>query len=471
MKVIIIGAGFTGTQLAKRLITDENDVVLIDKDEETVRHASNRLDCMVVHANGNSLDTLVDVGIAKADALVAVTESDELNMITCSLVQSLYPNVLKIARVRNEDYYPKVSSISKTQQNALYGIDFMVHPDFEAAEAIVNAVEHGAVTDVLEFENSPYEVARVTIEKGSKLDGISLQNIRHLTKLHFLIAYIERDGETFMPIGATILHAESRIGILANKNIMNEIFELAGAKTQDIKKIALVGAGRIGNLIAERLIEKPEKQSIFSKLLFTHKQNSQEFVIIEEDDKKAKIASERFSSATVYKADITDESFIEEEDLSKFDLVIAATNNHEKNIVTAAYFKSLGVDKTISLVSSGSFALIARNIGIDVAVPIKDAVIDSILSHLKGKSVTGVHTIAEGELEIIEIVLSDKAKIIGKMIKEISKPGSFIILLIKEGETYKVPDGNTVLEPNDKLVIITKTTNNAEILDIFGVEE
>ena len=238
MKVIIIGAGFTGTQLAKRLITDENDVVLIDKDEETVRHASNRLDCMVVHANGNSLDTLVDVGIAKADALVAVTESDELNMITCSLVQSLYPNVLKIARVRNEDYYPKVSSISKTQQNALYGIDFMVHPDFEAAEAIVNAVEHGAVTDVLEFEDSPYEVARVTIEKGSKLDGISLQNIRHLTKLHFLIAYIERDGETFMPTGATILHAESRIGILANKNIMNEIFELAGAKTQDIKKIA-----------------------------------------------------------------------------------------------------------------------------------------------------------------------------------------------------------------------------------------
>ena len=102
MKVIIIGAGFTGIQLAKRLIADQNDVVLIDKDEETVRHASNRLDCMVVHANGNSLDTLIEVGIAKADALVALTESDELNMITCSLVQSVYPKVLKIARVRNE---------------------------------------------------------------------------------------------------------------------------------------------------------------------------------------------------------------------------------------------------------------------------------------------------------------------------------------------------------------------------------
>lgn len=124
------------------------------------------------------------------------------------------------------------------------------------------------------------------------------------------------------------------------------------------------------------------------------------------------------------------------------------------------------------MVSSGSFALIARNIGIDVAVPIKDAVIDSIISHLKGKSITGVHTVSEGELEIVEIILSSKAKIVGKQIKEISKPGSFIILLIKEkSEVYKVPDGNTVLDEGDKLVIITKTTSNADILQLFGADE
>ena len=317
MKVIIIGAGFTGIQLAKRLIADQNDVVLIEKDEETVRHASNRLDCMVIHANGNSLDTLIEAGIAKADALVALTESDELNMITCSLVQSVYPKVLKIARVRNEDYYPQETSITKKEQRALYGIDFMVHPDFEAASAIVSAVEHGAITDVLELEDSPYEVARVTIERGCKLEGITLQNIKHLTKLNFLIAYVEQNGETFMPTGSTILQPESRIGILANKNIMKEVFELCGSKTQEIKKIALVGAGRIGTLIAEHLIEKPAKQSLFSKLITGHKQHSQDFVIIDDDEQKAKNASERFQSATIYKADITDESFIEEEDLSK----------------------------------------------------------------------------------------------------------------------------------------------------------
>jgi len=169
MKIIIIGAGFTGTQLARRLISEKNDVTLIESNEETVRHALNRLDCMVVQAEGNNLATLQDAGIAKADALVAVTESDELNMITCSLVDSVYPNIIKIARVRNDDYYAnsagKDDDTKKDSTRPLYGIDFMVHPDIEAAEAIVGAVEHGAVTDVVDFENCDFELVSLYIEE------------------------------------------------------------------------------------------------------------------------------------------------------------------------------------------------------------------------------------------------------------------------------------------------------------------
>ena len=182
MKIVIVGAGFTGTQLAKRLINGKNDVVLIDNDETTVRHASNRLDCNVIQADGNNLDTLEEAGIETADALVCVTSNDEVNMITCSLVDSVYPNILKIARVRNYAYYANTSAA--TQKHAsklagenrhLYGIDYMIHPDVEAAEAIVAAVEHGAITDSLQFDNSSYELIRVTVEKGSRLDGIALQ--------------------------------------------------------------------------------------------------------------------------------------------------------------------------------------------------------------------------------------------------------------------------------------------------------
>ena len=149
MRIVIIGAGFTGIQLAKRLINEQNDVVLIDNNEDTVRHASNRLDCTVINADGNNLETLESAGIAKADALVCVTDNDEINMITCSLVDAVYPRLLKIARVRNYAYYVNTNAAAKHHAETfignhrpLYGIDFMVHPDVEAAEAIVSAVEH-----------------------------------------------------------------------------------------------------------------------------------------------------------------------------------------------------------------------------------------------------------------------------------------------------------------------------------------
>ena len=150
MKIIIVGAGLTGTELAKKLVSEKNNVVLIDNNEETVRHVSNRLDCMVIHADGNSLDTLEEAGIAKADALILLTNSDEVNMITCSLVEAIYPQVMKIARVRNYKYYVKTKKTQEYKELAadgegrpLYGIDHMVYPDREASVAILRAIEHG----------------------------------------------------------------------------------------------------------------------------------------------------------------------------------------------------------------------------------------------------------------------------------------------------------------------------------------
>ena len=170
MKIVIVGAGFTGRQLAKKLINERNEVVLIDNSEEVVRHASNSLDCDVKEMDGNSLANLEEVGIGKADALVCVTSNDEVNMITCSLVDSVYPDILKIARVRNFSYYMDTAAAVKKhaetftgKHRPLYGIDYMINPDIEAAEAVVHAVESGAVSDVVTFENSEYEISRITI--------------------------------------------------------------------------------------------------------------------------------------------------------------------------------------------------------------------------------------------------------------------------------------------------------------------
>lgn len=473
MRIIIVGAGFTGTQLAKRLIQEKNDVVLVERDEDIVRHVSNRLDCLVITGNGNNLATLKESGIGKADALIMLTESDEVNMITCSLVDSVYPDVIKIARVRNPDYYVDLPEEIDNSENPLYGIDFMIQPDQEAASAIVNAVEHGAVTEVLDFDDSHYELTHITVEKGSKLDGETIMNLRKVAGVEFVVAYIESKNGISLPSGATIIRSEDRLGILTKTENIPHFLELSGSKLQEIRKIVLVGAGRIGTSIADQLISE-KKLDFFGKIFKNHKKNLNpkkkisELVIIDKDEEKSDVASQRFSNATVFCADIIDESFIAEEDLASFDLVISATHNHELNMVTCAYFKTLGVGKTIALVTSEGFASMARNLGIDVAVPIKDAVVDSIMSHLRGKSVKDLHTIGEaGEIEIMEFVVPAGTKQCGKSLKDIALSGVFLVLMIKKHgeEHFIIPDGNTIVEEGDSVVLICYSKDNKRVID------
>lgn len=485
MKIVIVGAGFTGVQLAKRLINEKNDVILIDNDEETVRHASNRLDCTVINADGNNLENLEEAGIAKADALVCVTDNDEINMITCSLVDSVYPKLLKIARVRNYAYYVNTNkaaahhaeTFAGNNHRPLYGIDFMVHPDVEAAEAIVSAVEHGAVTDVLTFGDSEYELSKVRIEANSKLDGIAVKNVRLLTQKSFIVVYVESNTVATLPSGNTILHAGDNIGILAKKENLADVIELCGTKMEALKKIALVGAGRIGSIVAEEILAKENAETDRADNLYSirklfrksHKKISQNFAIIDSDEALCKQMVEKFPDTRVFCADITDEGFIKEEGLDKYNLVICATHNHELNMVVSAYLESLGVEKTIALVSHSEFGDIAIKLGVDVAVPIRDAVIDSILSHLRGKSVTGIHTVSSGDLEIIECDLPSSSKVVGKTLKEIAAPGEYLILLIKRpgSQQYEIPVGDTQLKTGDHVVLIA-TPGNKKVMEKFS---
>lgn len=478
MNIVIIGGGFTGTQLAKRLINEKNDVVLIDNDEEVVRHISNRLDCTVIEADGNNLENLEEAGIAKADALVTVTSSDEINMITCSLVDAVYPRLLKIARVRNYAYYVNTAQAAKhhaetfaKNHRPLYGIDFMIHPDVEAAEAIVSAVEHGAVSDVVSLGRGEYELARLFVEQGSRMDGIVIKNLRGLTDKKFIVVYVEtREGGSALPSGDTVLHAGDSIGVLSKKEVLPDLLSLCGTKVDILKKIALVGAGRIGTIVAERLIQR-KRNSFFSKLFgaVAQKQIAQDFVIVDSNESLCKAAGERFPDARVFCADITDDGFIQEEGLDKFNLVICATHNHELNLVVAAYIESLGVKRSVALVAQSAFGDIAHKLGVDVTVPLRDTVIDSIMSHLRGKSVTGVHTVSGGAFEIVECDLPAASKIVGKSLKEIASPGEFLLLLVRKpgAKSYDLPGGDTMFSAGDHLVLI-QSAGDRKVLEKFS---
>lgn len=482
MNIMIIGAGFTGIQLAKRLLNEKNTVTIIDNNEETVENVKSQLDCDVFATDGNNLDNLEEHGIAKQDALVAVTDNDEINMITCSLVDAVYPGILKIARVRNYAYYVNTNVAAehhaeafKGNRRPLYGIDYMVHPDVEAAEAIVKAVEHGAIGDIVDFgDNGEFEVTALQIEKDSKLDGTALKNIRNLTDKKFLVVYQETKDEdsdnmvSALPSGETILHAGDRIGIITAKENVQDLIELCGIRKDVIKKICLCGIGRVGTIVAEKIFEKENNSSI-RRFFGKEKKSNQSVTIIDTDIELCEAAKRKFPSANVIHADITDGNIIEEERLDKCNLLICATHNHELNMVISAYLESLGVEKSIVLVNQAQYGNIARKLGIEVAIPMKDTLVDSIISHLHGKSVTGIHTVSNGEFEIIECDLSPSSKFAGKQLKDIANPGQYLVLLIKKpgSKNYELPQGNTTLNTGDHLVIIEKT-GDKKVLEKFS---
>jgi trk system potassium uptake protein TrkA len=466
MRIVIVGAGMVGVQLAWHLIQEKHDVSLVESNEERARYASNRLDCLVLHDEGNSLRVLEDAGIAKADALVCVTGSDEVNMIICGLAASRYPKLHKIARVRNDDYV----RLNKAGERIL-GIDHFVHPDVAASESALNAVEHGARGDILAFEGTPYKLGSFDITAGSAFEGLAVKDYRKLAPEESLITLVERRGEAILPDGAVVLAKGDRIHILAREKELDRIFGLSGRTEQPLRNIGIVGGGRVGSLIAEGLLMKdgkagkPSLFSFFKALVF---KRGYRVVIIEQDYNLCKELAARFPEALILNEDISEESFTTEEQIDKLDLIITTTDKQELNIITAVYLKSRGIDRAIAMVTGPGYAAIARQLGVDVVIPMKTVVVDSILSHLMGGGVKEVHRLGDGSVDIIEAEIRKDAPVVNTSISAFKFSGGGLLMLVNRKEDSFIPHGDYVFKEGDRIVLITRAGSQAEIEKHFG---
>ncbi|MDR3174656.1 MAG: NAD-binding protein, partial [Treponema sp.] len=316
MRIVVVGAGRVGFSLCQRLVQENHDVSLIEANEERARHASNRLDCLVINNEGNNIGVLEEAEIGKAEALVCVTNSDELNMIICGLAASRYPRLVKIARVRNSEYVRFRQTGKKAgpaETPAVLGIDHFIHPDVEAARWVLNAVDRGAMGDVLAFPGTPYELGSVDIGPGSALDGLSLLDYRKVYPGESLVTLVERGGGSFLASGATVLAAGDRAHIFTRGEGTEAVFKLAGQGGPALRRIGIVGGSQIGTLIAEGLLypEKQEeelaepfniharKKGFFSLLKTLRPKSQRRIVIIEQDYNRCKELSARFPEALV----------------------------------------------------------------------------------------------------------------------------------------------------------------------------
>ena len=471
-EVFIIGAGCTGMRLAQMLIAERREVVLIDKNPERVKFALGRLDCRAIEAEGADFSVLERSGIGSADSLVALTGDDETNMAVCSLVETIWPDVRKIARVRNFSYYTAASlarqRVGTAESLPLCGIDRMLNPDVEASSAIIRAVKHGAVGNVIDL---PGEYVLFTLKLGEKsvLTGVPLRELKGIAGWKNVIAFVESEGKAFLPNGETVLKPGDVFGEKKKKDEIGSLVKTTCSDDSEFKKIVIFGADRVGMLLVSHLASQLERP-VWAKLFGSSSPKS-EVIVVDRDIDRCNDIAQRFPCVRTVCGDVTDSALIADEDLCNCDLLVAASGDREKNLLTAAYMKSRGGGRCIALTENSAYDEISSKLGIDVTVSLRESVVDGILSCLRGGNVSSVHSVCNRRYEIVEGDISASSDVAGKKLSEIGASGAeCLVLLVTEpgSEVALVPDGNTVLEEGARIVIIAPAGNSQLLQRFFG---
>jgi trk system potassium uptake protein TrkA len=437
-----------------------------------VRSAGDQLDCTVIEADGNNLASLEDAGIASADVLVTMTGDDEANMIICTLVDSIYPDIMKIARVRNYDYYMHTMKVkhrgrekSPAASRPTFGIDYIVNPDVEAARSIMTAMEVGAAGSAIEI-GVGYAIVVLPLAEGCPLEGMQLKNLSSLEDWNYLVAFIDREGEAMLPNGETVLQTNDHVGILARKEDVSKLLQFTGSTAAKIDRVAIFGADNISALTVAAQMEKSQS---FWNSIFNFKKKKREILVIDKDPQLCREMSEKFPDARILNGDITDDGLLQNEGVCECDLMVAASGNYERNLLTAAYLKLRGVSKVIALTSDSAFDEIASKLGVNVTVPMRDVVIDSIMSHLRGRNINAVHSVGARKFEIVTCEIASKSKVAGKTLRDIGGLDGSLMLLVKQpgNDFSEIPHGGMVLQGGAQAVIIMPA-GDSKVLRMFA---
>lgn len=445
MKVVIVGGGTVGFETARQLIVEKKDVVVIERDAERAKYVSSHLDCMVLVADGTDPDTLRRAGDGDVAYFVAVTDSDEVNLVCCGIAASVFEKAKSIARVRNLGY-AKATLRGKT----FLGADFVITPEVEAARQILDTVTRGAVSDVLRFEGTNIQVWNAPVDRKSPFRNRKLVQLRKEIPDPFLVVGILHDGEMLIPTGNTVIKENDRIYLAGNEDTLQHLFAKTGRRRTRIDKILLVGVGKVGRYVVKYLAQR-----------------GLSLTIVDSNYEKCKQLSTEYPDALVLCGDISDESLLQDERLDRYDLVIAATGNQELNILSALYARSLGARHTIVLINSANYLRLASKLDIDSTVSPKAGSVDAILRILRRGNVKAMYSIFDGAAEVLEYDIDAASPVVGKPLMQAGLPAdTLIVAVIRDGKDL-MPHGGFSLQTGDTVIVITKRASIPKIEGLF----
>lgn len=430
-----MGGGAVGTLVARRLIREKNEVVIIEADEDRCFQLEESLDAKIVHGNARSIPTLEKAGLLTADMLIAVTSSDEVNILGCLIAQAFSNIRIKVARLRTHEV-ERWRSICKSK---LLGIDLVIHPDSESAERIMEVVGLPGVSDLLRFADGRVRLFGMILDEDCWLAGKAVADLDSGGDApRALIAMIFRGSRVIVPRGDDRLQIGDHIFIVVPEKELDRVFEFVGVKKVDrVQRVFVVGGKQLGIETALRL----EKSGVQVKLF-------------DKDLDRCQIISTLVTNTVVVHADGTDQEILEEENIEGIDAYLAMTGNDEVNIIASLLSKRLGARKAVALVNRIDFLPMAQLLGINSTFSTRLVVVDRILQFVRKGHVLSVTTFREEEAEAIELVAVSSARCVGRALKDAKLPrGSIVGAIVRPTGEVVVPDGETVIEVDDRVII------------------
>jgi|TARA_R100000005_G_scaffold94036_1_gene70920 trk system potassium uptake protein TrkA len=452
MKIIILGAGQVGGTLAEHLANEQNDITVVDTDADRLRELQDRLDIGTVSGSASHPDTLYQAGADDADMLIAVTNSDEINMMACQIAHSLFNTPTKISRVRAPNYLAHQEKLF-TPDNI--PVDVIIGPEQLVTKNIVELIANPGALQVLDFADGRIQLVAVRAFHGGPIVGHELQDIRtHMPKVDTRVAAIFRRDRAIIPEGDTVVEVDDEVFFIAARKDIRKVMSELRKIDKPYQRVMIAGGGNIGATLAQSI------------------ERDYQVKVIEQSYPRCRVLSESLKHAIVLHGSASEPGLLTSENIESTDVFCALTNNDESNIMMSMLAKRMGAKKVITLITNPAYADLVGD-EIDIAISPQQITIGSLLTHVRRGDISNVHSLRRGAAEAIEVTARGDAyssRVVGRRLEEINLPEGVTIGAIVRGDEVLIAHRHVLVETDDHVVLfLTDRSRISAVEKLFAV--
>lgn len=449
LKIIIVGCGKVGRTLVDRLSKEGHDIVVIDENQDRIDNLTNLYDIMGIQGNGASYSTQVEAGINDADLIIAVTNSDELNLLCCTIAKQM-GDCASIARVRNPDYSKEISYLQEK-----LGLVMIINPELEAAREISSILSLPSTLEVSSFAHGQAEMVEFKIEEGNVLDGLAIKDLHRTISSKVLITAVKRGSDVIIPTGDFVLQTNDIVCAVGARRFARTFLSEIGFKTRQVKNCLIVGGGKASYYLAKLLLQARIDVSI-----------------IERSKERCEELSIALPKATIINGDGGDESLLREEGIEYIESFVPLTGIDEENIILTLYANQVSNAKVVTKVNRINFDNVLSQLNLGSVVYPRHITAESIIAYVRAKSASGdgndiltLYHLFDQKVEAIEFNISEKSAAVGVPFSVLKFKDNVLIAFINRNGTIIIPSGSDTIEVGDTVMVVTTHTGFGNIKD------